>query len=153
MTTTARSRRVHAPPERVWELLADFGGIARWAPVVDHASLLAAPADGAGMVGVVRRIQTGRRTVLERVVRWEEPTAIAYDIEGLPKAIRSLRNEWTLAPGPAESTEVSLATTVDCGPRPPQQLVARLVARRLAATVSDQLLAGLSAALEGTNRA
>jgi hypothetical protein len=45
---------------------------------------------------------------------------------------------------------VTLATHVDCGPRPPQQLVARLVARRLA-KASDAMLDGLAAHLAATN--
>lgn len=154
MSAEARTRRISAPPEDVWALLADFGGIARWASVVDHASILRQPGDGEDpRIGLTRRIQMGRRTVLERVEHWDEPTRLSYVIEGLPKAIRSVRNEWTLAPDGNGATTVTLTTTVDCGPRPPQQLLSRIVARRLAATVSDQLLAGLATAMEESPRA
>ena len=97
-------------------------------------------------VGQVRRVQTGRTTLLERVVTWDEPRVLAYTIEGLPKVVRHVRNQWTLEPTGA-GAEVRLTTDVDCGPRPPQQLVARLVARRLARE-SDRLLDGLAVALE-----
>ena len=61
-----------------------------------------------------------------------------------------MRNDWHLRPVDA-GTEVTITTTVDAGPRPPQRLVARLVARRMAAT-SDQMLAGLAAALTTGDR-
>lgn len=154
MRTDSRTRLVRATPEETWALLADFGDIARWAPVVDHSSIQRSPGDGEDAhLGLTRRVQMGRRTVLERVERWEEPTGLAYVIEGLPKALRSVRNEWTLAPAGAGTTTVTLTTTVDCGPRPPQQVLAGILARRLAATVSDQLLAGLATALENAPNA
>jgi hypothetical protein len=64
--------------------------------------------------------------------------------------VKSATNEWRLAVDPAGSgfTIVTLTTHVDCGPRPPQQLIARLVARGLA-RASDVMLAGLANHLTG----
>ena len=59
--------------------------------------------------------------------------------------LREVRNAW-LVEHDGSATLVSITTTVDAGPRPPQQLVARIVARRLA-RASDSMLAGLAAAL------
>lgn len=140
--STARSATIAAPARAVWAVLADFGALARWAPGVDHTCLLHA---GPGGVGTVRRVQVGRTTLLESVSAWTPPERLAYDITGLPPALRHVGNEWQLQESGA-GTEVTVTTTVDAGPRPPQRLVARLVARRLAAA-SDQMLAGLAAAL------
>ena len=143
MAQVVRTRVLPHPPAAAWAVLADFGALSTWAPNVDHSVVLHA-ADEA--VGQVRRVQTGRTTLLERVVTWDEPRVLAYTIEGLPKVVRHVRNQWTLEPTGA-GAEVRLTTDVDCGPRPPQQLVARLVARRLARE-SDRLLDGLAVALE-----
>ena len=151
MAELTHTRRIHAPHAAVWAALADFGSISAWAPTVDHSSIQRADGDdGAGdpdHLGLTRRIQAGRRTVLERIVLWETGTALAYEIEGLPKVVRSARNEWRLAPDGPDATTASLTTTVDCGPRPPQHLVARIVAGRIAA-LSDAMLAGLAQHLE-----
>ena len=70
---------------------------------------------------------------------------LGYRIEGLPPVLRTVRNDWSLTAAGA-GTDVAVTTTVDAGPRPPQQLVARLVARRMA-RASDSMLAGLAAHL------
>lgn len=148
MTATAsRTRTVAAPAEEVWALLADFGALARWVPEVDHSCLL----QGHGGLGTVRRVQVGRSTLLETVTAWSPPGRLAYDISGLPPALRHVANEWDVRPAGAGTT-VTVTSTVDAGPRPPQRLVARLVARRLAAT-SDRMIAGLAAALTSGDHA
>ncbi len=148
MTVTARSCRIAAEVDAVWDVLADFGSISHWAANVDHSCLLRDVDPGPGLV---RRIQTGRTTLLETVEDWDVGTRLAYRIEGLPPVVRHVRNEWRLAPATV-GTSVTLTTTVDAGPRPPQQLIARLVARRLAKE-SEAMLAGLAGTLEGARRA
>ena len=138
MAETTRSIEIPAPIDAVWAALADFGSISAWAPNVDHSSLMSDQEVG---LGAVRRIQAGRMTVVERVVQWDDGTALGYRIEGLPPAIKRLTNTWRLQPS-GTGTEASITTDVDVGPRPPQQLVARGIAKRLGG-VSDQMLAGL----------
>lgn len=138
----SRTSTVAAPVGAVWDLLADFGSLSGWVPEVDHSCLLHAGPPG---VGTIRRVQVGRTTLLETVTSWSPPSRLSYDITGLPPALRHVANDWRLDVVD-HGTEVTVTTTVDAGPRPPQRLVARLVARRMAAT-SDQMLAGLTAAL------
>ena len=144
MTSVSRTGAIAAPPQAVWNALADFGAIVVWAPDVDHSCLLTEQATG---IGAARRIQAGRTTLVETVTEWSPPAAdrpgvLAYRIEGLPKVVRSLTNRWVLTPSDT-GTSIVLTTTVDAGPRPPQQLVARLVGRRLAAA-SEEMIAGLA---------
>ena len=146
MTELERTCRIDRPASAVWAQLADFGAIGTWAPRVDHSCVLHAPGTGEG---AVRRVQVGRNTLLERVTSWDEGHALAYDLEGLPPVVRTARNAWRLEAVDAATTEVTLTSRVDCGPRPPQQLVARLVARRLAKE-SESMLAGLTRSLEHT---
>jgi len=144
MNVVSRTRTMAASPEQIWEVLADFGAISTWAPTADHSCLLGA--DDGGAVGTTRRIQTGRMTLVERVVTWDEPETLAYDIEGLPSVVRLARNEWRLEPAGA-ATVVTLTSMSDCGPRPPQKLIARIVGFRLA-RASTSMLAGLNDFLE-----
>ncbi len=144
MTEVIRTRRIEAGPDEVWAALADFGSISRWAPDVDHSCLLSDQLDGAG---TVRRIQSGRTTVVERVVDWEAPTSLAYRIDGLPPIVRSVVNRWTIE-GANGAAEVSVTTEIDAGQRPPQRLAARAIGRRLG-RVSEKMLAGLDRHLTG----
>lgn len=140
MTATVhRTARIGAPADAVWAVLARFGDLARWATDVDHSCLLH---DGDLAVGLVRRVQVGRATLLETVDVVEAGRRLGYRIDGLPRVLRGVRNDWELAPA-GDATHVTLRSTVDAGARPPQELVARLAARRLA-KASDSMLAGLA---------
>jgi hypothetical protein len=135
----SRARRLARPVDEVWAVLADFGAIGRWAPRVDHSCVLRAPYTG---IGATRRVQVGRTTLLERVTVWDESERLAYELEGLPPVVRRAVNEWRLVADGPDATDVTLTSRVDCGTRPPQQAVARIVAARLARE-SDGMLAGL----------
>ncbi len=145
MIELVRSRRLYVPPKVVWDALADFASIARWAPQVDHSCLLTEQSSG---VGAVRRIQAGRNTVTETVIEWQEPLTLAYSISGLPPVVGSVTNRWIVVPSRDESL-VTLTTSITPGPRPPQAVVAKLVGGRLAAA-SESMLAGLDAHVAGT---
>jgi len=146
--TVERSRTIPAHLTRVWDVLADFDGLAVWAANADHTCWLDEPRDDGEMVGRARRVQAGRVVLVETITVWEPPARLAYDLGGLPRVVKSAVNEWRLGVDPSddERTVVTLATHVDCGPRPPQQLVARIVGRRLAGA-SDVMLDGLAAHL------
>ena len=53
-----------------------------------------------------------------------------------------MTNTWRLV-GDGDQTTVSLTTEIDAGARPPQQLIAKAVGKRLAAA-SEQMLDGLT---------
>jgi len=145
MTTIERSRTIPAHLTRVWDVLADFDHLAMWADNADHTSWLDDPRPDGEMVGRARRVQAGRMVLIERITVWEPPARLAYTLAGLPPVVKSAVNEWRLAVDPtdAERTVVTLVSRVDCGPRAPQQLIARLVGRRLAGA-SETMLKGLA---------
>ncbi|MCP5025671.1 MAG: SRPBCC family protein, partial [Actinomycetia bacterium] len=87
MIELARSIEIAAPPAEVWGVLSDFGAIGRWAANVDHSCLMSGQAEGPG---AVRRIQTGRNTIVERVAEWEPGSTLSYRIEGLPPVVKSV---------------------------------------------------------------
>ncbi len=147
MSVVERSVTLDAAPSEVWSVLSNFGDISAWAPNVDHSCLLTEQYTD---VGTARRIQAKRTTLVETVTEWTAPNlhvpgVLSYTLAGLPKVIRSAANMWRLTPAGA-GTAVTLTTTVDAGSRPPQKLVARIVARKLA-SASDEMLAGLAAHL------
>ncbi len=130
-------------PETVWATLADFGEISRWAPNVAHSCLTSGHKEG---VGSVRRVQIDRNALLERVTEWAPGREIRYSIEGLPSVVRSASNAWKLVRTDAGTT-VTITSRIDTGPRPPQQVMARVIGRVLAKASRD-MLEGLKAHLE-----
>jgi uncharacterized protein YndB with AHSA1/START domain len=141
-----RTRTIAARPREIWDILADFGSLSSWADNADHSCILFSGPDG-GAIGTARRVQIKRDTVVERITEFDPPHALAYDIEGLPGRLRKVTNRWTLATTAGDSTTVTLTSTVEIGPRPPQELAERIVCR-FVARQSDSMLAGLATRLE-----
>ncbi|MEE3063837.1 MAG: SRPBCC family protein [Actinomycetota bacterium] len=146
MADIQRTRIIAARVQEVWNVLADFGAIVSWADNVDHSCILSSGADGAP-IGTTRRVQVRRDTLVERITEFDPPHALAYDIEGLPRLLGRVANRWTLAARSRDSTVVTLTSTVEIGPWPPQQLAERVVCQVLARQ-SDSMLAGLANRLE-----
>jgi hypothetical protein len=141
-----RTRTIAARAQEIWDVLADFGSLSSWAPNAEHSCILSSGPDG-GPVGTARRVQLKRDALVERITEFDPPRALAYDIEGLPRRLRRVTNRWTLAASAPGSTVVTLTSTVDIGPRPPQRLAERVLCRFLARQ-SDSMLAGLANRLE-----
>jgi hypothetical protein len=141
-----RTRTVAAEPQAIWDVLADFGAISTWTDNVDHSCLLEHGTDGV-QVGTSRRVQVGRDTLVERITDFGPPTALGYDIEGLPRRLK-VGNRWTLAPARNGHTEATVTTTVNLGSNPLATLVERGLCRFLAKQ-SDAMLAGLANRVEG----
>lgn len=159
MASVTRHRMIPATSPDIWEVLADFGDLARWVPDIDHSELTTRPvgaADDHGDVidrgldpasALTRRVQTGRIVLLEHVALWDPPHAMTYEIQGLPRFVQRAQNSWRIDPvGP--SCDVSITSTVSTGSRPPSAALAKVVCRVLA-KVSDQLLDGLATEMKG----
>ena len=120
MIAVERTTTISATAETIWATLADFAAISAWASNVDHSCLMLEQTEG---VGMVRRIQTGRSTVVETVdAVGARRRRLSYRISGLPPVIKSLTNTWNLVESgsaAAPITRVVLTTEIDAGPRPP----------------------------------
>lgn len=91
--------RSAAPPERVWELVADARSWTRWAGF-DEAEV-----EGGEGVGEVRRNRRGRITGRDRVTVFEPPSRYAYESSSaLP--VRDYQGEVTLTPTSEAGTEI-----------------------------------------------
>ena len=146
MAGIQRTRVIAAGPADIWEVLADFGSISSWAGNVDHSCILVAGPDG-GPLGTARRVQINHDALVERIIEFDPPRALAYEIEGLPRRLRRVINRWTAEPSGLDSTVVTLTSTVDIGSHGPQRLAERMLCRFLARQ-SDTMLAGLAHRLE-----
>ena len=144
MAAVDRTRTIAASPTQVWNVLADFGAISTWAGDVDHSCLLTGDAIA---VGTARRLQVGRDALVERITEFDPQFVLAYDIEGLPKALGRVNNRWCLEATSGGLTIVTLTSTVEIGSRLDQQLAER-VACRVLARQSEAMLAGLADRLE-----
>ena len=140
MSKLVRETVVPAPVESVWRVLADFGNISAWVPLVGHSCLLSEQTSGPG---TVRRVQIARQALVERVTEWDEPRTLTYSIEGLPPMVGTATNRWRLDPAGAV-TEVNLTTEIVTGPNPAKRIVAAKALERMA-IASDAMLAGLAA--------
>lgn len=146
MSGLERTATIAAPPERVWDVLADFGAIANWVPMIQHSCLLSEQTE---RPGTVRRVQIARQTLIERVTTWRPAAELAYDIEGLPPIVGTARTTWRLTrlgAGDGATTQVVLTTEIDAGPNPVRVLVVKKVLGRMA-LASDFMLTGLAAAV------
>jgi hypothetical protein len=143
MAAITRSRVIPVRAEPIWDVLADFGALSDWVDGVAHSCLLH---DVAGGVGTSRRVQTADATLVETITEFTAPSALAYDISGLPPRLRGVRNRWTLAGG-RHATDVMVTSTfdVDAGPA---SGAAEWVVGRVMAKMSDEMLAGLTRRME-----
>jgi len=142
MAGTERTRVIAASPADIWSVLADFGAISSWAGNVDHSCILFA-GPGGGPLGTARRVQIKHDALVERIIEFDPPRALAYEIEGLPRRLRRVINRWTVEPAGPDTTAVTLTSTVDIGSGGPQRLAERMLCRFLARQ-SDTMLAGLA---------
>lgn len=142
MAGSTRTSHIAGSPEAIWEVLADFGAIAEWVPMIQHSCLLSEQTEHPG---TVRRVQIARQTLVERVVTWRPARELAYDIEGLPPMVGTARNTWRLTPS-GDGTDVTLTTEIETGPNPVKRFAATKALERMA-TASDFMLAGLATAV------
>lgn len=144
MSRLERTATIAAPPERVWDVLADFGAIANWVPMIQHSCLLSEQTE---RPGTIRRVQIARQTLIERVTTWRPAAELAYDIDGLPPIVGTARTTWRLTRlGDGATTQVVLTTEIDAGPNPVRILVVKKVLERMA-LAADVMLAGLANAV------
>jgi uncharacterized protein YndB with AHSA1/START domain len=141
----SRSRTITAPPQAIWDVLADFGSLSSWADHVDHSCILNHGPNGR-LSGTTRRVQMGRNTLVERIIECDPAGALAYAIEGLPSRLRTVVNRWTLEQA-GDATKVTLTSRVEIGHRPVARAAEWAICRGMAKE-SDSMLAGLARRME-----
>ncbi len=87
MAQVSRTRTLSAEPATVWALLADFGDLAGWAAGVDHCCLLN-HVEAKPPLGLSRRVQMGRDTVVETITDTARPTSSNTRSPAYPRGCR-----------------------------------------------------------------
>ncbi len=78
MSKVTVSRNLSIPADRAWEVLADFSGIHRFHPAVEHSPLLG---EQNGGLGAERRCDFyDGNSVTERVIGWEDGKSMTIEV-------------------------------------------------------------------------
>jgi len=109
MAKTSTQIQINVPKNKVWEILADFGNISKWAPIVTQSNIISSTNQGVGTERSVEIPQMGR--VTEKVLEWDEGNSIKIEIKGIP-SVNSLFNKFSLK-GEGDQTEVTFEREVD----------------------------------------
>jgi hypothetical protein len=95
---------IGAPTDKVWEVLADFGNVASWAPTIVDSRSTTEVNRG---VGARRMLDHKSGMVLEEViVEWNEGHSFIFEIPNGLGPIKNLRESWSVEPAPEGSVVV-----------------------------------------------
>ncbi len=93
MAKLTRQIRIESGADKVWEVLSDIGGVAKWAPTVNHAVTLTSAKSG---VGCERECDVaGFGKIRERFVEWDEGRSYTYEVTDAGP-MRYVRNTWSV---------------------------------------------------------
>lgn len=105
MSTLEMQVRIAAPVEEVWAVLADFGGVAQWAPTITDSAIVGGANGGVGAVRICTHVKMG--TLEETIVSWTDGETYSYDVTaGLPFPMKALRNDWSVVEREASTTVI-----------------------------------------------
>lgn len=82
MRTLKENIRVQSSPQAVWDVLADFGDTAAWAPGMRRSEVKGEPKTGVGSYRVMRHVWGF--TIEESVTQWTEGAGYAFDLVRAP---------------------------------------------------------------------
>jgi uncharacterized membrane protein len=85
---------IRAPARLVWDVLADFGDVAGWAPYMRKSQLIGEQASGIGMRRGMRHAWGFRFE--EEVTQWHEQKGFAFDVLQAPFPMKGVKEVWVL---------------------------------------------------------
>lgn len=122
---------IDAPAYLVWNLLADFGGVAKWAPYMRRSRLIGSQSSG---IGMRRKMRHAWGFGFEEVVtQWHEGKGLAFDVLKAPCPMKEVKETWVLAEENGNSvveTQVRYATRFGAFGAAVDWLLVRFVVRR-----------------------
>jgi ligand-binding SRPBCC domain-containing protein len=95
------------PKQALWEVLADFGGVQKWAPGMRRSRLLGDSETGVGTLRVMRH-RWGFR-IEELVTAWDEGEGYSFELLQAPFPMRNVCETWKLE---SEGRQTVVSTTV-----------------------------------------
>ncbi len=146
MTVINKRVLINAPCEKVWQVLADFGNVEKWAPTVVKCHC---PTEVSSGVGAKRILTTPKGDVTEEViVEWNEGHDFTFGIpDGLASIVKILRETWSVE---HSSNEAIVAVKMDYRTKDGafNSILDTLVVRRELRKILVQNLAGLKYHIE-----
>ena len=85
---------IRAPAQLVWDVLADFGGVAEWAPYMRTSHLIGDQSSGIGMRRGMRHAWGFRFE--EIVTQWHEGKGFAFDVLKAPFPMKDVKEVWVV---------------------------------------------------------
>lgn len=101
---------IGADRERVWELLADFGNVAAWAPYMRKSTLVGTQTSGIGTRRAMRHAWGFRFE--ERVTQWHDGHGYSFDVLRAPWPMHGVKETWALS-GTEGHTELATQVRYD----------------------------------------
>ncbi|MCH7998933.1 MAG: SRPBCC family protein [Chloroflexi bacterium] len=139
MSKITKQITINAPAEKVWDIVADFGSISKWAPNVTNSY---STTEANGGVGAGRHCDVvGFGAIEEEIVEWKESRSLTYEVEDVGP-IKSLRNESSVR-GDGDRTVVTFTLDYQMKFGPLGALLDKLVAGRQLGKAAALGLAGL----------
>ncbi len=129
---------INAPVDKVWEVLADFGAIDKWAPPVSKSY---STTEANGGVGAGRHCDTSFGALKEQIVEWEEGRSFTIDGKTI-LPMKYARNGFSVSPA-GDGTVATAWIDFQMKFGPVGALLDKLVLRRQFRKVLTQGLAGL----------
>ena len=117
MTTVSYQIHIDAPVEKVWNILADFGGIYKWNPGITRSYPTSANNGGLAATRHCDLKPTG--SVEERIVEWNESkdyTLEIYDGKSIPPFKKSLATFAVKPDGAGTSVTATVEYNLKYGP-------------------------------------
>ena len=107
MSKLTATVQIDAPAEKVWQTIADFGGVSNWAPNV-LSSYSTTPNNGG--VDAARHCEVaGFGGVDERVVDWTDGSGYTFTVENIGP-VRSVLSTWAVS---ARDNRATVTTSLD----------------------------------------
>jgi ligand-binding SRPBCC domain-containing protein len=110
MRVLSEQVEIAAPPDLVWQALADFGDVAAWAPYMRISHLVGDQERGVGTRRAMQH-ELGFRFE-ERVTAWTEGEGFAFDVLRAPWPMDAVRESWRIA---AHGSGTRVTTRVEYG--------------------------------------
>jgi ligand-binding SRPBCC domain-containing protein len=86
---------LEAPATRVWAALADFAGVAKWAPYMRSSRLLGQQSAGVGTRRAMRHAWGFRFE--ECVTQWHDGKGFSFDVLQAPFPMQDVKESWAMA--------------------------------------------------------
>ena len=93
---------IATPRQTVWELLADFGGVSKWAPYMKTSHLIGDIQSGIGMRRGMRHAWGFRFE--EAVTQWKDGQGFSFDVFRAPFPMKNVKESWIIDHSNGHST-------------------------------------------------